>query len=1785
MTTKIANPISVYEGLKDAYLRYLDTQYWLRDPSMMAERRNLLLADSQLFTSPLIEPILPYDATTELKPLLAELGISGVTGDVVGEALFGAYTPSGQPVRVRRHQADALRANLEGGDKLGRNIVVTSGTGSGKTESFLLPILTRLVEEARGAAHAPINAWWDQYGNQWEHLRKYDRRQPAIRTMILYPTNALVEDQISRLRRAIWRISELGGPQLWFGRYTGSTPGSETRNKRSVERISADLKAMVRDFDDLKEAGLSVDVLSQFPHPGLGEMVTRWDMIAAPPDILVTNYSMLNVILMRDAEEAMFESTRAWLETDPTNVFNLVVDELHLYRGTQGSEVAMVVRNLFSRLGLDPDSPQIRCLSTSASLTGDEAGLEFLEQFFGVARQTFAVSAGTPKSIPSLSPLPPNQFVAAMQNDGDKGVLLRALRDDFPIAEAIAASCMDGDGRYSARSLEEIETALFADGDRRKALEAALAALAVDPDYRSAVPLRAHMLVRSLRGMWACSNPECTEVPPDRKDRRIGRLFNVPASMCPCGGRVLELLYCFQCGDVSLGGFVVDHDDLRFVLPSPTRGTADSSPPAFARGNDVYAWYAPLAKTTVPPWNHDGVQFSFQNVEYNPFAGFMRPTAGNANGLTLTCASLGDGRLAPALPEFCPQCGHRGGLNNDKGQFFSPRVRSAIRAHTSGNEVTAQVYVSELIDSLSSSEDDRRTLIFTDSRDAAARTAAGLEKNHFSDLLRQLVLQQMLNHVDIAGALRTQQEDRSPQQQRAVDELLERDSDLRVAYILRERGAASELELAKITEAENSSPNSIVNWPRAVDGVRNSLVGLGVPPTGASAKHLKLDKTNPWFMAYPPPAGAEGYWVRLDAADHVMEHRRIMIEGVAEAVFATGGRDMESIGMGWVTTASKPLFASFSAEESREIVDSSIRILGMVGLYDQRRPRANGENLPRKLKSYLHAAADGRMSADELAGEVSQHLRGAGSLSAWVLSTENLQTALSLRIADGSTMWRCVKCHQIHLHRSSHTCIACWSRGLAEVERSVDTDNYYRWLATKPARRLRTEELTGQTRPLSVQRQRQRWFQGAKALKRIPLENPLTTPIDVLSVTTTMEVGIDIGSLRSVVMANVPPTRFNYQQRVGRAGRSGQAFSYALTICRDRSHDDYYFTSPHRLAAGTPPQPTLDLKRRRIIERVVSAELLRQAFRSSTPTPERTSDSTHGAFGRTTEWVEVYREQVLNWLTTHSSVKSTTARLTAFTGLHPSEIESIAEDMRTSLVNRIDAAVTNPLLSQDELSELLAAGGVLPMFGFPTRDRPLFKNAVKDIDDRDRQIVTTRDLGQAITAFAPGSVVVRDKQEHLVVGFADYGFRGRTAAPRDPLGAPQKLLRCVPCGVVQESIPDTESGGENKDYEAFPFLSCPGCGAEMTLLTFFQPRGFRTDYWPQDFDDSDQPFYSAQSPSLARLPDGDSGYAFGGVRAAVLEGQPIVNINDNGGRLFSGRRMSDKSVVVFDDAIYESANGGRIDRLSEGGIALPPFALGDVVTTDVLVVSIDRVPLVGGVIPSSRQLLPAGQASLWSFAQMLVQGAKDELQIDPRELKVGLQPYRSGNTPTARVFLADLLENGAGYASEIGQEPVLKAVLQRIVSELGDRLNDQSKHPDCNTSCPNCLRSYENRHLHPMMNWRLGLDVAELAIGLPLTLDRWLTRAPAIGKSFVDAFGEDLDVDLVAAGDLLAVARRDKGSVAVLGHPLWRHDEAHLNESQADAVAALELEGFRNVIMSDILEVERTPFELWSALR
>jgi ATP-dependent helicase YprA (DUF1998 family) len=224
--------------------------------------------------------------------------------------------------RLYRHQEQSIRAVGKG-----RNVVVATGTGSGKTESFLYPILLHLYQEFQAGTLCP-----------------------GVRALVLYPMNALANDQCDRLGEICKRLADENSPfRLTFGQYIGETPESENDSQRHAR-------------DHMAE---------RLP----GELVLRSEMRTTPPHILLTNYSMLEYLLLRPDDSPLFDDGRARWWTF------LVLDEAHQYRGAKGIEMAMLLRRLKQRLREGGRTGPFRCLATSATLVGGEGDKSSVAQF------------------------------------------------------------------------------------------------------------------------------------------------------------------------------------------------------------------------------------------------------------------------------------------------------------------------------------------------------------------------------------------------------------------------------------------------------------------------------------------------------------------------------------------------------------------------------------------------------------------------------------------------------------------------------------------------------------------------------------------------------------------------------------------------------------------------------------------------------------------------------------------------------------------------------------------------------------------------------------------------------------------------------------------------------------------------------------------------------------------------------------------------------------------------------------------------------------------------------------------------------------------------------------------------------------------------------------------------------------------------------------------------------------------------------------------------------------
>ena len=903
----VLHPLTMYDSLRKAYLSYYDTAFRIRDESIQVERRHLLDEDSVLFTEPLLEPVADYLSHHTVGQVASRIGLDSEQAELLSQTVFGG--PS--EFLLRLHQEQSLEVSFA--STTGRNVIVTAGTGSGKTESFLLPVFARLILEAsRWQPVTPTkrDPWWtdESHERPWESPRSDERRSASVRAIVLYPTNALVQDQVSRLRRAISAASRaalMKGNRIYVGQYTGPTLGSgspPTGTSRADRRrrvdVASDLRSMSRDFSALREAirrdpQIDQSLQWEFPDPYSSELLTRWDMQESPPDILITNTVMLNVMLMRDLEDRMFEATARWLREDKQNALTLIVDELHSYRGTQGSEVAMIIRKLCRRLDLPHDSPQLRCIGTSASLEATPAQIaEFGAKFFGVPQETFAILEGVPRPPKGVGPLSRDKYVAlgeSLAEDSTGVAISQLLRDseEDGVPSAVESSCLDPEtGNTRATSILTISDRLFDapfldELSKTKAMNAVLTAVSQQSPGPNASRFRSHMFIRNVRGVWACSNPDCPQVASEWRppSRTVGKLYSVPRLTCDCGSRVLELLYCETCGEPFLGGFTPGLDDTAqgYLFPSDTETPSGQPILVNRRTHDRFVWYWPrkIDAGAIETWTHSVPQslledpgqmtgrFRFTPAAFDHRTGYITPDTRGATGTMMTVSGIkATHRIRiPALPDRCPQC-NRGDVNRDTLVFYSGIVRSPIRGSRSGFARVSQVLVDQLLRELKDSGASAKTLVFTDSRDDAARTSAGIALNHHRNTVRQAVYRIARESRPVPDLMRASAQgvELSPDRIAIVDSIKQSHPDVWAAYHVLARLPDDEGSLKEVAtfEASYSASGEVIPWQELTAQVERVLLDKGLNPAGprSTLQIFRDDQSSrQWWNSITGPEG------------------------------------------------------------------------------------------------------------------------------------------------------------------------------------------------------------------------------------------------------------------------------------------------------------------------------------------------------------------------------------------------------------------------------------------------------------------------------------------------------------------------------------------------------------------------------------------------------------------------------------------------------------------------------------------------------------------------------------------------------------------------------------------------------------------------------------------------------------------------------------------------------------------------------------------------------------------
>ena len=370
------------------------------------------------------------------------------------------------------------------------------------------------------------------------------------------------------------------------------------------------------------------------------ELVTRHEVHAAPPDVLVTNYSMLEYMLMRPLERPIFDRTREWLQKNPEERFLLVIDEAHLYRGAQGAEVALFIRRLRTRLGIPPERLQVIC--TSASFKDADYAVEFGAQLSGKDPTDFrkvqgdflerpGAAKGTAADAAALDAFDLNDFYEAA-SDADRlkviegflkyrkvtapwelqPSLYKALESFGPMSSLVNSTMKE------AQPVDELGAKLFeADvpAGRCAAVTNLIALGSVarrEPTEPGLLPCRVHLLP-GLAGLWVCMDPNCTSIPCRPAWRPRGKLYSQPRDTCECGARVLELFTCRNCGTAHARAYTNDVNNPDFLWAEPGG--------AFGRSPGLNDEIAPLDLLLEKPVFNDLAE----PAEYDLITGRLNP--------------------------------------------------------------------------------------------------------------------------------------------------------------------------------------------------------------------------------------------------------------------------------------------------------------------------------------------------------------------------------------------------------------------------------------------------------------------------------------------------------------------------------------------------------------------------------------------------------------------------------------------------------------------------------------------------------------------------------------------------------------------------------------------------------------------------------------------------------------------------------------------------------------------------------------------------------------------------------------------------------------------------------------------------------------------------------------------------------------------------------------------------------------------------------------------------------
>ncbi|WP_292218275.1 DEAD/DEAH box helicase [Mesorhizobium sp.] len=1632
------DPLQFRVTLRDQLARYITTAAPIsvaRAPRI-ARLYSEALAKADLVKGPYLEAIPDYDKGASLRDLVYD-------ETLCDQWLRLEESPTGRHLLDRRlhvHQERAIRTAFEG------NYLVATGTGSGKTESFLYPLVDRILRD--GALGTP-----------------------GVRAILVYPLNALATDQLF-FRIAPLLLRDLGDPGITFGRYTGQVRAGSPR-----EAELADLRENAPLMRELAGASFESWLLS------------RTEMLARPPHILVTNYAMLEHVLLLPRNRPLLEGS---------NLHTLVLDEIHAYAGAQAIETSFLIRKLKNRLDLDQG--KVRCVGTSASLDPEkETQLrEFGEKIFGEpfdravifgrrrSHEALTGSGGTwEMSADSWAVLAAvcelvrgeptaSQTIELWNNlcsdipwatiDITKRDLAQALLERFKSNSEMRKT--DEILTEGARLFQEVAAIVFpgvpvnlAGRALHGVVSVGVMAKAGQQDF-ALLPARHHIVARGIEGLLATLD--------ETQSDHVAAMTAGRSRLQLGGDRFYTMLACTNCGEPFIEGWlrngVLETTSERQQEDRVVLRLLDGAEALDNDGEDA----------------EDAEVPDVRRLRFNPATGLLGEKAGpSERQLELIEAPLVVDALDPRVRRLnrCPACG------------YSPPEGEAAGPMHPGDDGIAAVAAQHLLEEMpASSESDRKRpadgrklLVFSDNRQDAAFFAPFFERTSYDQAIRNAFVRS-LSHAERPLTLK-----------QAADHIW-RDLNAVSAFPMFRRSGVDRLEVYDDLDARTRLLGRMLADLCRPQPSRETLESLGLLIVDYDGEALKrvAEALKPHLPEVTRSFALEVCRLWLD------QIRRLRAISEYEDV------PLDDADIWSEAFAAKEWSVALSPRSGSRTQAWLVKT-DRHRRYQQARQKlgfTSVEQCNRALTSFLEAAQSQKLI-----------VRNRNTDTGLVLDLSKVV----LRNGRPAPLLRCDTCGSRQQRDFGGRCLSIGCTGLTSAltqdeREALERQNHYaaRYGTANVRAAVAREHTASIGSPLR-----------AKIEERFR-----TGDVNLLSSSTTMEMGVDLGDLEAVICRNVPPTIANYQQRAGRAGRRGQAAPLTLTIARNGNFDQSTFGEFNEYLRSPPSTPWVELNnpvffRRHQRSVALSAFLdamldaraeyaprLRDLLcpKSDPKRPAfRVDDVENGlpAFmGRLDAWLagstgsaalreaEALREQLppalkgigLSAAEAGEDLRAELGRFAHEIAIRCGQLWEKRQAAREAEKDSQAAYFARQMqqMMEQTLVNQLSEHALIPTYSFPTSSVRL--EVVQDFGQDRKQnaqaaigeaLELTRDAALGIVEYAPGAEVVSGHRVWRSAGIARY--------PREFMPK-QWYAVCEQCGNVEHAaFDDKDSLGDQ----------CSKCQAAIRPLSkrpFIEPRGFVTAYSERRGKEptgrrrrqkaAQDARLLTQAP-VSRHEDLGAGLTSWFLPAFARDDAPVgrlmvVNRGTFGMGFYHCERCEHARPVTPADRDQQRGFAPQFrsdkhrtpsrDEPCDGNLQL--IDLGHIFRTDV------RGIIFAEPAPSPPDNLDENGRIAWrqAFVRTLSEAvrlaAAKTLNADARDLRVTAQL----DAGRPEVILYDAVAGGAGFVKRLGEVVGGSALMDAIRRVLACPAN-------CAQSCRSCLRDYSNQQAwddlirHPVLDW------------------------------------------------------------------------------------------------------------------